>query len=68
MSVARIKEEILHLTPADRQEVEAFLRALTQGEQKSETAAPESSRRQRFEEAKSHLFSQYGELLEKLAK
>ena len=67
MSVAHIKEEILHLTSTDRREVELFLRDLAQEESPpaSETAQP--SRRERFEAAKSHLFNNYGDLLQKLA-
>jgi len=65
-ALAHIKEEILELTSADRREVEVFLRELAQREQAREQEAL-PSRRQRFEDAKSHLFTHYGDLLEKLA-
>ena len=67
MSVAHIKEEILRLTSADRLEVEAYLRELSQDGEQGETATAQPSRRERFNEAKSHLFNHYGDLLEKLA-
>jgi|GEM_PF-2676164 len=69
MSVAQIKEEILQLTATERRAVEEFLRALAKAEPKVEEVPPhESSRRERFAEAKAHLFSHYGDLLEKLAR
>lgn len=63
-AVAHIKEEIMKLTSTDRREVEAFMRELADKEAK----AAQPSRRERFESAKSHLFTHYGDLLEKLAR
>ena len=65
MSVARIKEEILHLTPADRREVEAFLRALTQEEQGQ--TKPEDGPKMSHEEAMDYVFTEFAPVLAKLA-
>lgn len=65
MSVAHIKEEILHLTSTDRREVELFLRDLAQKE--SQPAKPVAGRKLSHEEAMDYVFTEFSPVLAKLA-
>jgi hypothetical protein len=62
VSVDQIKREILNLTSAERPEVSEYPRE----PETSAASADDASDHERFDAARSHLFTHYGRLLERL--